>query len=70
MVLLKEGLLLGVDLVSCHEENIYLLLPRFQEGCKVTPEDGSENRLIVNGDMPCFFLTLVDSCAKYGVYAF
>jgi hypothetical protein len=45
----KEGLLLQVDLASGHEENIYLLLPRFQGGCKVTAEDDSENRLIQNG---------------------
>jgi hypothetical protein len=50
----------GVDLVSGHEENIYLLLPRFQGSCKVTAENGSEKRLIVNGEMPCFFLILVD----------
>jgi hypothetical protein len=35
MVLPKEGILLGIDLVSDHEENLYLLLPRFQGGCKV-----------------------------------
>jgi hypothetical protein len=55
MVLPKEGLLLGVDFVWDHEENIYLLLPRFQGGCKVTAENSSENRLIVNGEMLCFF---------------
>jgi hypothetical protein len=51
---------LGVDLVSGHEENTYLLLPRFQWGCMVTAKNGSENRLIVNEEMPCFFLILVD----------
>jgi hypothetical protein len=56
----KECLLLGVDLVSGHEENINLLLPRFQGSCKVIAENGSEKRLIVNGEMPCFFLILVD----------
>jgi hypothetical protein len=59
MVLPKEDLLLGVDLASGHEENIYLL-PGFQGVNKVTAEDGSGNRLIVNGEMPCFFLILVD----------
>jgi hypothetical protein len=70
MVLPKEGLLLGVDLVLGHEENIDLLLPRFQGGNKVIAEDGSGNRLIVNEEMPCFFLILVDSWTEYGVYAF
>jgi hypothetical protein len=70
MVLPKEGLLLEVDLVSGHEENIYLLLPRFQGGFKVTAEDGSEKRLIVNGEVSCFFLILADSWTEYGVYAF
>jgi hypothetical protein len=59
MVLPKESLLLGVDFVLSHEENIYLLLPRFQGGCKVTAKNGSENRLIVNGEMPCFFMMLI-----------
>jgi hypothetical protein len=52
---------LGVDLVSGHEENIYLILPRFQGGYKVTAENGSEKRLIENGEVPCFFLLLVNS---------
>jgi hypothetical protein len=60
---------LGVDLVSDHEENIYLP-PRFQGVNKVTAEDGSENRLIVNEEMPCFFLILVDPWTEYGVYPF
>jgi hypothetical protein len=60
MVVPKEGLLLGVDLISGHEENICLLLPRFQWSCMVTAKNGSENKLIVNGEMPCFFLILVD----------
>jgi hypothetical protein len=49
---------------------IYLLLPRFQGRCKVTAENGSEKRLIENGEMPCFSLLLVDSWAEYGVHAF
>jgi hypothetical protein len=49
MVHPKEDLFLGLDLASGHEENIYLLDPRFQGGCKVSAEDGSENRLIQNG---------------------
>jgi hypothetical protein len=40
---------LEIDLDSGHEENTCLLLPRFQGGCKVTAEEGSENRLIQNG---------------------
>jgi hypothetical protein len=69
MVLPKEDLLLGVDLVSSPEENIYLL-PRFQGVNKVSAEDGSENRLIVNGEMPCFFLILVNPWTEYGDYTF
>jgi hypothetical protein len=60
MVHPKEGLLLGVDLVSGLEENIYLLLPRFQGCCKVTAENGSEKRFIENGEMQYFFRLLVN----------
>jgi hypothetical protein len=66
----KEGLLLGVDLASGHEENIYLLLPRFQGYCKVSAENGTEKRLIENGEVPCFFLLLLDSWTEYGDHAF
>jgi hypothetical protein len=44
MVHPKEGLLLGEDLDSSHEENIYILLPRFQGGSKVTAENDSEKK--------------------------
>jgi hypothetical protein len=66
----KKGLLLGEDLFSGHEENIYLLLPKFQGGCKVSTENGSEKRLIENGELPCFFLLLVNSWAEYRVHVF
>jgi hypothetical protein len=58
MILPKEDdpLMLGAGLVSVYEENIYLLLLRFQGCCKVTAENGPEKRLIVNGKMSCFFL--------------
>jgi hypothetical protein len=37
---------------------------------KVTVENGSEIRLIENGEVPCFFLLLVNSWTEYGVHAF